>query len=677
MGLRSFSADDRARFFGRTRESQEISTLWSGNLLTVLFGPSGVGKTSVLHAGVLPAIDPARYDVLPTGRVSHGSAFPTAALPEHNPYTFALLSSWSPAESPIQLSGLTIADFLRRRAMRLDRYGDPVPVLVAIDQFEEIFSDFRHRERYRHPFIRELADALQECPDVRLLVSVRQDYIAEVLPYEGLLGRGLRARFKLAMLSPAAGLEAVSGPLAGTGRSFAPGAASSLVRDLSTITVTSALGERSTISTDEVEPTQLQVICSTLWESLPAGVRVITREHIARHADVDHTLAAFCERALAEVSEAYGVPAARLWSWLRETFITEMGRRDTAYEGMSSTAGMPNPVVHALIDRHILKTEMRSGSRWCELQHDRLIQPILLGEADAPGARLAPHQADAHDYLRAASLALADGQLDLAEQRAQEALGICRDDELRLRAETQSFLGNIAHDRGEWERAEERYHAAADLYGALQDAPAVGRLLAAIARLLLRRGRAQAAVEQLRSAVQRVPNDLTVQTELAVSLLGSGHPQAAMAVLDGVLAAESMLEEALRLRGEIRADIGDPASALRDLDRLRRPPRPTTRAARALALANLGLTEAAAATLTEVLSAESLETHAPAHSAGPGGPHSDDATVLYYAARALALLGRAAAAAELARRAYAAADPALPPHQHAALARLLEDHPTG
>lgn len=51
VGLRAFRQQDRGLFFGRERESREIATLWQADRLTVLYGTSGVGKTSLLHAG--------------------------------------------------------------------------------------------------------------------------------------------------------------------------------------------------------------------------------------------------------------------------------------------------------------------------------------------------------------------------------------------------------------------------------------------------------------------------------------------------------------------------------------------------------------------------------------------------------------------------------------------------
>src|SRR5712691_10898152 len=53
-GLAAFedSAVDALFFFGRDRDSQVIAANLMASRLTVLFGPTGVGKTSVLRAGV-------------------------------------------------------------------------------------------------------------------------------------------------------------------------------------------------------------------------------------------------------------------------------------------------------------------------------------------------------------------------------------------------------------------------------------------------------------------------------------------------------------------------------------------------------------------------------------------------------------------------------------------------
>jgi tetratricopeptide (TPR) repeat protein len=652
VGSRPFRTEHGGRFFGRSTESRDLAALWRANRLTVLHGASGVGKTSLLMAGVIPLLDPGSAEVLPLGRVSHGSAFPLAALPERNPYTVALLTSWSPDEPATSLSGLAVPDFLRRRSKRTDRYGHALPVFAAIDQAEELFVDSVRRNRHRRPFIDELVEALDEHPDLHLLLSIRESYRIELAPYEHDLGRVSPAWFRLLPLTPEAALDAVRGPLDGTDRSFAPGAAEGLVTSLRTSDIVSAAGQRSSVTAEDVEPALLQFVCSELWEALPDDTSVITSYELRTHADVGRTLADFCGRALTAIAEDHGLYVTELRSWLQRTFITELGRRSTVDEGRTHTAGMPNTVVRALENRHIIKAERRSGSRWYELQHDSLIEPIRRMDDTALGPlpRLRPAE-----YLRIAAEGLAAGDLVLAEEQAKKAIQASADTELRLRAEAESFLGNIAHERGEPIEAEARYRAAAPLFEVLQDTPAVARLLAAIGQSLLAQGRRAEAVDELRAAVGRVPNDLTVQTELGWTLWHLGQQRAAIAVLTGVLGIDGNAPEALRARGEILADMGDAESALRDLDRVRRQQRPATRAARGFALAtlhNLG-----AADQEEI---DSALTEAP-----------DSGPVLLYAARVAALGGDPAMAGDLARRALVATDPPLPPHQREAALTLL------
>jgi tetratricopeptide (TPR) repeat protein len=245
------------------------------------------------------------------------------------------------------------------------------------------------------------------------------------------------------------------------------------------------------------------------------------------------------------------------------------------------------------------------------------------------------------------------GENDLAERYAKEALHTLPDTDLRLRAEAESLLGNLAHERGKPAEAEAYYRAAARLYEAVRDTEAVANQLAAVGQMLLAQGQPADAVEELRAATNRIPHDLVVQTELGWALWQLGQSRAAVAVLTGVLQIDGGNPDALRARGEILADLGDARNALRDLDRVERHVRPSTRAARGLARAELGDRGAEG----EI---EGALAEAPRN-----GP------VLLYAARTEALGGNKVAAVELARRALNATDPAPPPHQREAALTLL------
>ncbi|HTR56983.1 MAG TPA: hypothetical protein VMM27_02300, partial [Casimicrobiaceae bacterium] len=61
LGLDSFSEETRAYFYGRDEEVAELARRVQRKLLTILFGQSGLGKTSILRAGIVPRLRPLGY----------------------------------------------------------------------------------------------------------------------------------------------------------------------------------------------------------------------------------------------------------------------------------------------------------------------------------------------------------------------------------------------------------------------------------------------------------------------------------------------------------------------------------------------------------------------------------------------------------------------------------------
>lgn len=653
VGLRPFRPQDGQRFFGRSDESAEVGVLWRANRVTVLCGSSGVGKTSLVQAGVLPRVNPRHADVLPVGRPSRISAFPIAALPEHNPYTLALLSSWSPGEVATRLSGLTIRDFLSERRGRTDSYGDLLPVLAVIDQAEKLFLDparhaSQHQDRlesYRQEFVGELADALDAEPGLRLLLSIRADSLDDLARFDAMLGNP--AVYSLRPLTTPAGIEAVRRPVEQAGYSMTAGVPEELIGNLRTRQASAgAAGSDDARANHDIEPALLQAVCAGFWAALPRPIPVIDFDLLRRYGDTMRLLAGFCARAVTAVADEHEIPPAELRSWLRRTFTSEHGTRRMADEGPDKTAGMPNTVARALTDWHVLKAVRQAGRHRYELQDDCLVGPVRRASEGLDGGITPVVPSSATDHLRVAEGALADGDLDLAERLARAVARGSRGTDLRLRAEAESLLGNIEHARSHLAEAEASYGRAAALFETLQDTSAVARLLAAIGQTLLARGRVTEAVEKLSAAIRRLPNDLTVQTELGRALWQQGQQTAAVAVLTGVLTADGHARNALRARGEILAELGQAEKALRDLDRVRQPRWPTVLAARALALATLRRRGAADEEISEALKV---------------APHSGP--VLLYAARVSALGGQQGNAVSLAKRAETADDPALMPHQ--------------
>jgi tetratricopeptide (TPR) repeat protein len=631
-GSRAFRQADRVLYHGRAVDADVVVDLWMLNRLTVVTGPVASGKTSLLHAGVYPLMPVNRASILPAGDLFHGMTFPFAALPDHNPFTFALLRSWSPDDIPTRLAGLSVSDFVGRLSQARDG-----PVYAAIDQMDDFTLDSPPgpHAMWRQQFLADLAQALDDHPRLHLLLMIRSEAIDLIT---SAVGGGARHAIK-ALTVPNA-VEALTKPALAAGRSFTDDAVSSLLDDLRS---TRPAGyDAGPALASHIEPSLLQVVCRQLWEDVPSSACEISEWAIREFSDADMALAAHCARVIGQVAAERDLPSKRLRGWLLSNLVTDNGTRGGAYEGMPATAGMPNAVPRALVDRHLLTRDADDSVPRYRLLTDRLIEPLRLAHVEHPA------RPDATEYLAAAERDLALGELDFASHNATRALGVASG--FRERAQAKSLLGNASHRRGRNAQALPRYRAAANLLQATGDTTAAALQLAAVGRVLLSEGRAGAAVAELRAAVDRTPSDLGLQSQLALALWQLGEGRTAVGILNWVLTIDGGYLEARRLRGEILADLGEARSAMADLDRAG-PRRPLTRAARGLALAELGDHSAATEEINDAVA-----------SAQRNGP------VLLYAARALDLTGDKISASERAREAIDATDPPLsPPHRQLAL----------
>ncbi|MEU5877393.1 hypothetical protein [Spirillospora sp. NPDC047279] len=650
VGPRSFSATDNTIFHGRADETVALSRLWRRHRVVILHGPPGVGKTSLLQAGVLDEFGAARdADVPPAGDLACPAGFPLALWPGLDPFVLALLTSWFPSEDLSRVAGASVHGLIRRH-LRTDRFGAPLPVFAAVDRADLLFQapgEQPPAERGRR-FAAELAAAVAAHPGLHLLLAVRtrhRDELAALLVKAGVPDR-LMADFPLRPLTSDGARRAVAGPVS-AGRHPLAASAEALIDDLRA-------------GAPGVSPALLQIVCDRLWRELPAGDGRINE----LNATVDQILTEHYRQAVARVAADHNIGQSLLLRWLRQTFGDDATEASAATGGTPITARTPavtrmlastrspaptrapaavpsGAVLRALEDVHLLHV----GDP-VRLSHPRL-QPIIARlEVGAP-----PLATTEHADLAAAEAANTTGELELAEHHAMTLLRHAGD--TRIRASAECLLGTVAWKRGDDAEAIAHYEAATRSFGALGDSAHVGVLLAAVGRLKIGDGTPD-AVNHLRAALTQLPGDLHIKIALALAFWYAGRAQAAIAILDDALARDGGTPEALRLRGELLADLDRPESALRDLDRVDYSDRPSSRAAWMLAVH----TSATSRTAND----GDLEIVADAGDSGP---------VLLRVARTLRLEGDADAAAGLAERAVKARRPPLPPHLHKEASRLM------
>ncbi|MCX6032173.1 MAG: SUMF1/EgtB/PvdO family nonheme iron enzyme [Chloroflexi bacterium] len=454
VGPRTFTEREGRFFFGREREARDLTARIVSERLLLFYAPSGAGKSSLLYARVIPKLrDEERFQVLPVGRVS--GELPAGAGAVDNVYAFNLMTSLHQGdEQSARLAHVTLSDFLARLAretviaadgqrswrwaykpelaVELPAAGAVQPAtgprfVLVIDQFEELITNHPGRWREREAFFRQLNQALLDDPNLWVVLTLREDYVAALDPYAELTFNRLRARFYMERMDKDAALDAIRRPAELGDRPFAPGVAEQLVDNLRLVRVP---GQEAPIPGQYVEPVQLQVVCYELWENLEKGIEgtggtegtQITFDDLAEAGDVNRALTQFYEETLAAAladPAAAGVSERQLRTWFDKELITEADTRGLVHQDEADTGGLPNGVVRALQRRFLVRGEARGGDTWIELVHDRFVEPIRASNAAWFPQHLSALQRQAalwDEQGRSPGLLLRGKELVMAEQ---------------------------------------------------------------------------------------------------------------------------------------------------------------------------------------------------------------------------------------------------------------------
>ncbi len=231
-GLRAFGEADADDFFGReTLVQQLLARLGEGGDLSrflAVIGPSGSGKSSVVKAGLVPAL---RRGALPGSE----NWFFVDMLPGSHPFeeleACLLRVAVNPPES--LLAQLKEGRRGLLRAVRRILPADPaVELVLVIDQFEELFT-LVSDEADRALFLDSLAHAiLDERSRLRVVITLRADFTDRPLRYVD-FGELVNRRFEFVLpLTPDELERAIVGPTQRVGLKLEKGLASTMIRSV-------------------------------------------------------------------------------------------------------------------------------------------------------------------------------------------------------------------------------------------------------------------------------------------------------------------------------------------------------------------------------------------------------------------------------------------------------------
>ncbi len=230
-GLRAFQQADSADFFGRTAMIQQVldrlqEPVVENNFLAVI-GPSGSGKSSLVKAGVLPAL---RQGRVPGSEHWFYAEMVPGELPLEDLGAALLSVSTSPLPDIVNLLRDSEQGLAEGVALALPSKDSRL--VLMIDQFEELFTQVE-KESDRQQFLELILNAVTtENSPVIIIATLRADFYDRPLLYQG-FGELIRNRTELVLpLNDDELRESIEGPAYRVGAVLEEGLVENIIEDL-------------------------------------------------------------------------------------------------------------------------------------------------------------------------------------------------------------------------------------------------------------------------------------------------------------------------------------------------------------------------------------------------------------------------------------------------------------
>ncbi|MCG8419410.1 MAG: protein kinase [Proteobacteria bacterium] len=369
-GLAAFTESAAHRFFGRSREITSTVERLRQTPMLFLTGPSGTGKSSLVRAGVIPAIKRSgegwQAEVIRPGRR------PLRALAD-------LLASLSPNSSAgtshdwvhrLDREPGSLGVALRQRARRTLRR-----ILLFVDQFEELYTADVSADQCES-FIDCLAGVADDpTSPLRIILAIRSDFLHRIVDNDQLAPRIAQGLVLLPSMSRDNLGQALTRPLKAAGHSFD---SDRVVDDM--------------LDTVEARPGALpllQFTAAQLWDMRDRQTRLLTASSydeiggitgtLARHADAVLAALPASKLALARALFERLVTPARTRAMVKMAELRDWSGQpeqgDHGHDDLDRDPREVEKLVHYLADARLLAMEVdaRGGGSTVELVHESLI----------------------------------------------------------------------------------------------------------------------------------------------------------------------------------------------------------------------------------------------------------------------------------------------------------------
>jgi WD40 repeat protein len=368
-GLRAFQPEDAAVFFGRENEINDLierlrSLFRRGSASLALVGPSGSGKSSLVHAGLLPRLDrlPTEWEVLPP--VIPGDR-PVAALARSLAMRLSAVftpHSWHQMEERLRQYPGELFEVARDLAHGTGHSGRLV--LLVIDQAEELLT--LTGDEAREDFIRVIGPAASGPGPLRLLFTLRSEFLSGLLHQPGIADL-VRDSMAIGPLDRSRISAVITGPAQRAGLIFEPGLVERMVED--------AQG-------GDALPL-LAYTLRQLCEHTGADRKICAADYEAS-GGVLGALRSQADRLLGDLNRA-GLGGLVLPALVKLVTIgdeDEPTRRRLARRSLTS---QENQVIDAFIDAHLVVSDRADDDSVVTVAHEALLRawPPLTGAIEA------------------------------------------------------------------------------------------------------------------------------------------------------------------------------------------------------------------------------------------------------------------------------------------------------
>jgi DNA-binding winged helix-turn-helix (wHTH) protein len=344
-----FTEQDAQIFFGREPEVEAICSQILAHRTFILHGRSGVGKSSIVRAGLSPRLKAEGHTVSVIRCFTDPLHQIEAALAE-------TVGTGEQADERLELDDL-IARSRNRSPNRT--------IIIFIDQFEEFFTLLG--EETRQQFLGFLARVVpDETLPFHIVFALREDLLAEMSYLKTAVPEIFYHESRLKRLSRAQAARAITEPARAAGCKYQPQLIDRLLDDLA--------------DDEGVDPPQLQIVCDSLYDARePDGS--LTLAVYEQMGTASQILAGYLERVLRRFNRA-DLRAARE---ILTSLISADGERRVLQESalyaragtrLSEDPARVGHLVDELVAARVVRRRSQDGEPWLELAHDFLTPEV-------------------------------------------------------------------------------------------------------------------------------------------------------------------------------------------------------------------------------------------------------------------------------------------------------------